>query len=84
MAEELDGEGEIVVIAHDSKSETALIRENVFAETIQSSYPQFQVAAYRMDEMQRTVADEINEGKYLASLLRKRAGLRRNQLQKKM
>lgn len=65
MAEELDGEGEIVVIAHDSKSETALIRENVFAETIQSSYPQFQVAAYRMDEMQRTVADEINEGKYL-------------------
>ncbi|MCI9248984.1 MAG: substrate-binding domain-containing protein [Dorea sp.] len=65
MAEELDGEAEIVVIAHDSKSETALIRENVFAETIQSSYPQFQVAAYRMDEMQRTVADEINEGKYL-------------------
>lgn len=65
MAEELDGEGEIVVIAHDSKSETALIRENVFAETIQSSYPRFQVAAYRMDEMQRTVADEVNEGKYL-------------------
>ncbi len=65
MAEELDGEAEIVVIAHDSKSETALIRENVFAETIQSSYPQFRIAGYRMDEMRKTVADEVNEGKYL-------------------
>lgn len=65
MAEALGGEGEIVVIAHDSKSETALIRENAFAEAICGSNPQLLVTGYQMDEMQDIVAGEVNEGKYL-------------------
>lgn len=65
MAEALDGEGEIVVIAHDSKSETALIRENAFAEAVRGSNPQLLVTGYQMDEMQDIVAGEVNEGKYL-------------------
>lgn len=65
MAEQLGGEGEIVIIAHDSKSETALVRENAFTETIRNSYPGLLVTGYQMDEMQKTVADEVNEGKYV-------------------
>lgn len=65
MAEQLGGEGEIVIIAHDSKSETALVRENAFTETIRNNYPGLLVTGYQMDEMQKTVADEVNEGKYV-------------------
>lgn len=77
MAEELNGEGDIVVIAHDSKSETALVRKNAFSETfrkddadafseaISSISPGILVTEYQMDEMQEIIADEVNEGKYL-------------------
>lgn len=77
MAEELGGEGEIVVIAHDSKSETALVRKNAFSEmfrkddadafseAISSISPGILVTEYQMDEMQEIIADEVNEGKYL-------------------
>lgn len=65
MAESLNEEGEIVVVAHDSKSETAIVRESAFTEAIQSSYPNLSVSgSYRLDEMPKTIADEVNEGKY--------------------
>lgn len=66
MSEELGGRGEVVLIAHDSKSETAIVRETAFAEAVQNDYPEISVSGiYRLDEMQKIIADDVNEGKYL-------------------
>lgn len=50
MIEELGGKGEIVVLAHDSKSETALVRERAFIEAIRSSNPNVVVRGDQKDE----------------------------------
>lgn len=64
MAEKVE-KGEIVVIAHDSKSETAHVRESVFKKTIKKEYPQLKVAnTYYLDLMQQQVAEEVNAGTY--------------------
>ncbi|MGN1166402.1 MAG: substrate-binding domain-containing protein [Lachnospiraceae bacterium] len=64
MAETV-GEGEIVVIAHDSKSETAAVREKSFIKRIKKQYPKIKVAGdYQMDEIKNTIADQINAGTY--------------------
>lgn len=62
---ELVGEGKVVVLAADSKSETAIVREKVFTRVIKKKYPNVSVAGvYRMDEMKTVVADEVNAGTY--------------------
>lgn len=64
MAEAV-GEGEVVVLAHDSKSETASVREKVFVKRIKKQYPKVKVVGdYQMDEIKNTIADEINAGTY--------------------
>lgn len=63
MAEAV-GSGEVVMVVHDSKSETAKVRESAFLEEMQN-YPDIQVAAvYHMDELQKQIAEEINAGTY--------------------
>lgn len=65
MAEAVGEEGEIVIFSHDSKSKTAGVREQVFAETLKEQYPNMTVAGvYRLDEMKRNVSDEVNKGVY--------------------
>lgn len=66
MAEKLGEEGEVVLLAHDSKSETAIIRETAFTEAVKNNYPGLSVAeVYRLDEMPELIAGEVNEGRYL-------------------
>lgn len=50
MAAELGGKGEIVVLAHDSKSETALVREQAFIDEIRSGSPNVVVGGDQKDE----------------------------------
>lgn len=65
MAEAVGEEGEILVFSHDSKSKTAIVREQVFAETIQNEYPGMAaVCICRLDEMRAVIADEVNKGVY--------------------
>lgn len=65
MAKAVGEEGEIVIFSHDSKSKTADVRERVFAETLKNEYPNMTVAgAYRLDEMKKSVSDEVNKGLY--------------------
>lgn len=64
MAESL-GEGEVIVIAHDSKSETASVREKIFIKRMKNKHPQIKISGdYRLDEMKKTVSEEVNAGKY--------------------
>ncbi|MGF0034179.1 ABC transporter substrate-binding protein [Bariatricus sp. SGI.154] len=68
LAEAIDDAGEIALFVHDSKSMTAVDRENAFKEEIQNKHPNITIAnVYHMDqlsEMQQIVADEINAGTY--------------------
>ncbi len=57
--------GSVVVISHDSRSKTAAVREQVFAETMKGEYPDIPVAGiYRLDEMKKIISDEVNKGEY--------------------
>lgn len=65
MAEAVGAGGEVVVLSHDSKSKTASVREQVFAGTMKSEYPDTPVAGiYRQDEMRKIISDEVNKGAY--------------------
>lgn len=58
------GSGEVVMVVHDSKSETGKVRENAFAEEMKN-YPDIQISAvYHTDELKQIIADEINAGTY--------------------
>ena len=68
LAEEIGDEGEIVLFVQDSKSKAALLREKAITEEITANHPNISIVnVYHMDqleEMQKTVADEINAGTY--------------------
>lgn len=65
LADAAGGEGEFVIFSHDSKSKTAVVREQMFAETIKNEYPNASVAGiYRLDEMKAVISDEVNKGIY--------------------
>lgn len=65
MSELMEQGGEVIIVAHDSKSETASIREKVFKKAVKKNYPQLSIGGtYRLDEMKKTVADEVNAGNY--------------------
>lgn len=65
MAKACGAGGEVVVLSHDSKSKTASVREQVFAETMKNEYPDTPVAGiYRRDEVRALIADEVNKGVY--------------------
>lgn len=65
MSELLGEGGKVIILAYDSKSKTARIREKVFAKAIKKEYKNLSVAGvYRLDEMRKVVADEVNAGVY--------------------
>lgn len=65
MAKACGAGGEVVVLSHDSKSKTASVREQVFAETMKNEYPDTPVAGiYRRDEVRALIVDEVNKGVY--------------------
>ncbi len=65
MSELLGEGGKVIILAHDSKSKTARIREKVFAKAIKKEYKNLSVdGVYRLDEMKKAVADEVNAGVY--------------------
>lgn len=68
LAELTDDSGEIILFIHDSKSESAMNRENAFKEEIEENHPEIRVAEiYYLDqlsEMQKRVAAEKNGGTY--------------------
>lgn len=65
MAESVSGQKEVVVIAHDSRSESAAVREKRFVKQMKKQHPEVNITGvYRLDEMQKTVDEEINQGRY--------------------
>lgn len=68
LAELVDDSGEIILFIHDSKSESAMNRENAFKEEIETNHPEISIAeVYYMDQlpkMQKMVAAERNGKTY--------------------
>lgn len=64
LAESVDEKGEVFLFIHDSKSESAMSREQAFRETLEADYPEVTIAeVYYMDQlsgMQESVAAEMN------------------------
>lgn len=62
LADAIGGEGEVAIFVQDSKSMTAMQREQGFLEKIKSDYPKVQtVAVYRFDELQDKVKEIAKE-----------------------
>ncbi len=60
----MDEKGEVILFVHDSKSESAMDRENSFKEELENNYPEIAVAeVYHLDQlsvMQERIAAERN------------------------
>lgn len=71
IGKELEGAGEIVVVANDSKSKNNKERVNAFAAKLQESYPEISIVdtVYldALDGWQEQIAAEINAGTYALS-----------------
>ena len=53
LSESIDESGEIILVVHDSKSTSAMQREQSFIETIQKKYPNITIGAvYHMDRLE--------------------------------
>lgn len=67
-AEAMKERGKVIVLAHDSVSETAMERTEAFVEEMQENHPGIAVAnTYyldKLDEKKKAMADEINAGVY--------------------
>jgi ribose transport system substrate-binding protein len=63
LAESVDEKGEVILFIHDSKSESAMTREQAFREEMEGNYPEITIAEiYYMDqlsEMQKAIAAEM-------------------------
>ncbi len=66
LADEIGGEGDVMVLVHDSKSETAKERTKSFQDEIAENYPGVRVAEVvycdQLDELKKQMAEEQNEG----------------------
>lgn len=64
LAEAVDEKGEVILFIHDSKSESAMSREQAFREEMEMNYPEIVIAeVYYMDrlpDMQETIEAKIN------------------------
>ncbi len=64
LAESVGGKGEVMLFIHDSKSESAMSREQAFREEMEANYPEITIAeVYYMDrlsDMQERIAAEMN------------------------
>lgn len=68
LAEDMENTGEVMIFLHDSRSLTAQERANAFQEKMQADHPDIKIGStYAMndlDNLKKTVADEINAGTY--------------------
>lgn len=66
LADEIGREGDVMVLVHDSKSETARERVKSFQDEIAESHPDVHVAEVvycdRLDDVKKQMAEEQNEG----------------------
>ena len=66
LAESVEEKGEVILFIHDSKSESAMSREQAFREELETNYPEVKIGeVYYMDQladMQERIAAEMNGG----------------------
>lgn len=66
LANEIGGQGDVLVLVHDSKSETAKERLKSFQDEITENHPDVRVAEViycdMLDDIRKEMADEVNEG----------------------
>ncbi len=66
LADEIGGEGDVMVLVHDSKSETAKERAKSFQDEIAENYPDIRTAEVvycdQLDDLKKQMAEEQNEG----------------------
>lgn len=71
LGKELEGTGEIVIVANDSKSKNNKERVSAFAAKLKESYPEMKVVdtVYldALEDWQKKIAAEINAGTYALS-----------------
>ena len=66
LANEIGGKGDVLVLVHDSKSETAKERLKSFQDEMTEKHPDVKVAEVvycdKLDDIRKQMADEYNEG----------------------
>ncbi len=66
LAESVDEKGEVILFIHDSKSESAMSREQGFREELEAKYPEITVAEVcymdQLSDMREVIAAEMNGG----------------------
>ena len=66
LAESVDEKGEVILFIHDSKSESAMSREQGFREELEANYPEITVAEVcymdQLSDMREVIAAEMNGG----------------------
>ena len=66
LANEIGGKGDVLVLVHDSKSETAKERLKSFQDEMTEKHPDVNVAEVvycdKLDDIRKQMADEYNEG----------------------
>ncbi len=66
LADEIGGKGDVMVLVHDSKSETAKERAKSFQDEIAENYPDIRTAEVvycdQLDDLKKQMAEEQNEG----------------------
>lgn len=64
LADEIGGAREVILLVHDSRSETGLVREQSFINEIEANYPEVQVVEKiycdKLEELKKQIADEKN------------------------
>lgn len=66
LADEIGGKGDVMLLVHDSKSETAKERAKSFQDEIAENYPDVRVAEIvycdQLDDLKKQMAEEQNKG----------------------
>lgn len=67
LCDEIQDKGSVLLIVHDSKSETAIERVNSFKEEIEKNHPNVKIDDIiyldKMDDMKKAIAEEKNKNK---------------------
>lgn len=65
LADEINKSGEVLLLIHDSESETAKLREQSFVSEIETNYPDVKVAEKiycdKLDELKKQIVEEQNQ-----------------------
>ncbi|MBA4697997.1 MAG: substrate-binding domain-containing protein [Ruminococcus sp.] len=67
LSDEIENEGSILLLVHDSKSASSMERESSFQNEIESNHPEVSIAETiyldKMDDMKKEIAEEKNKSK---------------------